>query len=305
MRPFELDVQHNGCNHSITPTLRRKRPLFHLSPCSCSHQRHVNWSRSDCSSEEALLLLCVVVFCFFFYYLALVYEKGLREKDNAACFNSSRSYTLSRWQGRGNISCDSVTLCKNLGEAATAVTHSVVSSTAYDYDSARPSVRHSSEDGCVLGFLFFIFPPSRFKAFMNWECDTPRTRKHKILAANVWKPFALCRHDDEWCVQHYSVTSLLPRRENLKSDLLRRGIPVVVKQTAVCNVKEYKGQQQQQVKKNLFISWINIDYFMSVKRFWLFFLVIYWVSQNNVYTHREKKSLHKYFSGKFNQRLQD
>lgn len=152
MRPFELDVQHNSCNHSITPTLHRTRPLFHLSPCSCSYQRCVNWSRSDYSSEEAPFLLSVVV-CFFFFcffcYLVLVYEKGLREKDNAACFNSSRSQTLSRWQGRGNILCDSVTLCKNLWEAAAAVTHSVVSSTAYDYDSARPSVRHSSEDGCV------------------------------------------------------------------------------------------------------------------------------------------------------------
>lgn len=35
-------------------------------------------------------------------------------------------------------------------------------------------------------------------------------------------------------------------REHLNSNLLQWGIPVGLKQTAVCNVKEYKGQQQQQ-----------------------------------------------------------
>lgn len=79
----------------------------------------------------------------------LVYEIGLREKDNAACFNSFHSQTLRRWQGTGNIVCDSVTLCKNLREAAAAVTHSVVSRTAYDYDSARPLVRPISVDGSL------------------------------------------------------------------------------------------------------------------------------------------------------------
>lgn len=50
---------------------------------------------------------------------------------------------LTRWHwhirhrhGRENILSDSVTLCRNLGKAESAVTHSVVNSTVYDYDNS-------------------------------------------------------------------------------------------------------------------------------------------------------------------------
>lgn len=69
-------------------------------------------------------------------YLVHTYEKGLREKDNAVCFNSSHCKTLRHRPGKENILSDIVTLCRNLGEAEAAVTHLVVSSLAYDYDSS-------------------------------------------------------------------------------------------------------------------------------------------------------------------------
>lgn len=72
----------------------------------------------------------------------LFYLVHMYEKDNAACFNSSHGETLRHWQGRENILSDIVTLCKNLREAEAAVTHLVVSSTAYDYDSSRPAEVH-------------------------------------------------------------------------------------------------------------------------------------------------------------------
>lgn len=137
----------NAGNHSVTPPppplltlVSHTQPfiLFIAMPLFISAP--VNWSGGEFFCGGATSPLC----CFLFVKSGPRVWKGLREKDNAARFNSSHSQTLRHWQGRENISCDTVTLCKNLREAAAAVTHLVVSSTAYDYDSARPLVRQSS-----------------------------------------------------------------------------------------------------------------------------------------------------------------
>lgn len=159
--------QLNTCTSShVNPSLRAARaalttmlaitpsPLLYwhgcLSPMPLFISAPVNWSGGEFFCGGATFPLCCVFFIFFLSGARV--RKGLREKDNAACFNSSNSQTLRHWQGRENISCDTVTLCKNLGEAAAAVTHLVVSSTAYDCDSARPLVRQSSWDSSAVFF---------------------------------------------------------------------------------------------------------------------------------------------------------
>ncbi len=103
--------------------------FYYLSPCGYSYQP----LRADQGAEFSFLQGGISTLLF---YLVHTYEKGLGEKDNAVCFNSSRCKTLRHRRWRGNILSDAVTLCRNLREAEAVVTHLVVSSTAYDYDSS-------------------------------------------------------------------------------------------------------------------------------------------------------------------------
>lgn len=84
--------QDNTCNliHFIIPSSIDigvpYSAFYYLSPCSYSYQPL--WA-----DQEAEFFL-QRGFSTLLFYLAHTYEKGLREEDNAVCFNSSRCLTL-------------------------------------------------------------------------------------------------------------------------------------------------------------------------------------------------------------------
>lgn len=105
--------------------------FYCLSPCSYSYQPLWADQGAEFFSCREASLLCCFISC----------TRMKRAWGKKTMLSALTHLTVWHWgirhrQGRENILSDIVTLCRNLGEAVAAVTHLVVSSTAYDYDSS-------------------------------------------------------------------------------------------------------------------------------------------------------------------------
>lgn len=98
--------------------------VIHISPCELIKEQRFSLAGR---------LLCFVV-------LSHAHEwkgpAGKKTMLSALTHLTSWHWRIRHRHGRENILSDSVTLCRNLRKAESAVTHLVVSSTAYDYESS-------------------------------------------------------------------------------------------------------------------------------------------------------------------------
>lgn len=124
----------NTCNliHSITPPAIDigvpYSALYYLSPCSYSYQPLWADQGAEFLSCREASLLCCFILC----------TRMKRAWGKKTMLSALTHLTARHWgTGRGErIFYLTLSLCRNLREPEAAVTHLVVSSTAYDYDSS-------------------------------------------------------------------------------------------------------------------------------------------------------------------------
>lgn len=109
-----------------------RHAVIHISPCELI-------KKQSFSCSEASLLCC------FIWRTRMKKAWGRKTMLSALTHLAAWHWGIRHQQGRENILSDIVTLCRNLREAEAAVTHLVVSSTAYDYNSScYPRRNHRS-----------------------------------------------------------------------------------------------------------------------------------------------------------------
>lgn len=106
-----------------------RRAVIHISPCELIKEWEFFFPSSSSCSEAPLL-------CCFIWRTRMKRAWGRKTMLSALTHLAAWHRGIRHRQGRENILSDIVTLCRNLGEAEAAVTHSVVSSAACDYDGS-------------------------------------------------------------------------------------------------------------------------------------------------------------------------